>query len=339
MVTYTDLNYTKFPPLLGIPLTLDCSVLLFRSYDINYPILSDRPAYFSSYSNAKEYLDIKNRNLGIFIPNRELKLLDIRYVKYILNQMILERKSNDHDIINDYLTVALSFGLINIKEQLKLYILRYPEYKNDNRYKNIKKYIDKNNLLNYYSKKININPVELLGIRIGETTNDSYSSIILKNIFSNSFDGIISPDFESPYHIKSNNIIPCEILLFNPNETIHVINNKIDNVKYKSVIDILHEYRIFPIATSVDIDHSVFYYQPQSGSSKINDNRFLYIDQKNEYIEKMPEKEIKKIIKNSNKIKGLLNIDYNRFQKELDNKNNKKLSFDDYFPTMNINPW
>lgn len=48
----------------------------------------------------------------------------------------------------------------------------------------------------------------------------------------------------------------------------------------------------------------------------------------------MSEKEIK----NSNKIKGLLNIDYNRFQKELDNKNNKKLSFDDYFPTMNINP-
>ena len=52
MVTYTDLNYTKFPPLLGIPLTLDSSVLLFRSYDINYPILSDRPAYFSTYSNG-----------------------------------------------------------------------------------------------------------------------------------------------------------------------------------------------------------------------------------------------------------------------------------------------
>ena len=50
----------------------------------------------------------------------------------------------------------------------------------------------------------------------------------------------------------------------------------------------------------------------------------------------MSEKEIKKIMKNSNKIKDLLNIDYNRFQKELDIKNNKKLGFDDYFPTMNV---
>ena len=130
--------------------------------------------------------------------------------------MILERKSNDNDIINDYLTLSLSFGLINIKEQLKLYRLRYPDYKNNERYKNIKKYINKNNSLNYYSKNLNINPVELTGIRIGETTNDAYSSIILKKIFNESFDGIISPDFESPYHYNTNNIIPCEILLFNP---------------------------------------------------------------------------------------------------------------------------
>jgi hypothetical protein len=53
--------------------------------------------------------------------------------------MILERKSNNKDIINDYLTIALSFGLINLKEQLKLYKLRYPDYKNDIRYKSIKK--------------------------------------------------------------------------------------------------------------------------------------------------------------------------------------------------------
>ena len=60
MVTYTDLDYIKFTPLLDVPLTLDCSILLFRSYDINYPILSNRPAYFSTYSNAIEYIDIKN---------------------------------------------------------------------------------------------------------------------------------------------------------------------------------------------------------------------------------------------------------------------------------------
>ena len=59
---------------------------------------------------------------------------------------------------------------------------------------------------------------------------------------------------------------------------IQLIN--IFNVKQKSVIDILHEQRIFPIATSVNIEHSVFYYQPQIESSKINDNRLLYIDQK-----------------------------------------------------------
>jgi hypothetical protein len=159
--SYIDLDYKKFPPLFGISVIIDENTLLFRSYDIHYDILSDRPSYFSTYSNAKEYSNfIKDRNLGAFLPKREINLLDIRYIKSILNEMILERKSNNKDIINDYLTIALSFGLINLKEQLKLYKLRYPNYKNDIRYKNIKKYIEKNNVLDYYSKKLNINPVE-----------------------------------------------------------------------------------------------------------------------------------------------------------------------------------
>ena len=71
MKTYIDLNYTKFPSLLGMSLIIDINTLLFRSYDINYPILSDRPSYFSTYSNAKEYSNfLKNRNLGIFLPKK-----------------------------------------------------------------------------------------------------------------------------------------------------------------------------------------------------------------------------------------------------------------------------
>lgn len=338
-ITYIDLDYKNFSPLLGISLIIDENTLLFRSYDVSYEILSDRPSYFSTYSNAKEYSNfIENRILGSFLPKREINLLDIRYVKSILNEMILQRKSNSTDIINDYLTISLSFGLISLNEQLKLYKLRYPDYKNDIRYKSIKKYIEKNNTLNYYSKKININPIELSGIRIGETTNDSYSSIILKNIFESSFDGIISPDFESPYHSQTNNIIPCEILLFNPKKSIYLLDKKINNIITKSVVDILHEHHIFPISTG--IDNSLFYYKTQFGSGKKdNMNRFLYIDQKNEYLEKMSEKKIKKIIKKSKKIKELLNIDYDKFRKELDYRNNKKLNLEDYFPKMKVNNW
>lgn len=338
--SYIDLDYNHFPPLFGISVIIDENTLLFRSYDVHYDILSDRPAYFSTYSNAKEYSNfIKNRNLGAFLPKREINLLDIRYVKSILNEMILERKSNNKDIINNYLTIALSFGLINLKEQIKLYKLRYPEYKNDIRYKNIKKYIKKNSTLDYYSKKININPIELSGIRIGETTNDSYSSFILKNIFKSSFDGIISPDIESPYHSSTNNIIPCEILLFNPKESVYLLDKKINNIIKKSVIDILHEHRIFPISTN--IDNSLFYYKTQKGCGKKENmsNRLLYIDQKNEYLEKMCNKEINKINKKSRKIKDLLNIDYDRFRKELDYRNNKKSSLEDYFPKMKVNDW
>jgi hypothetical protein len=321
-----DLDYKKFPPLLGISLILDEKILLFRSHDIKYPILSDRPSYFSTYSNAKD------RNLSIFLPKREINLLDIRYVKNIFNEIILERLSNNPDIINDYLTIALSFGLVSLKEQIKLYKLRYPDYKNDDRYKSMKKFI---------SKKLNINPIELHGIRIGETTNDSHSAIILKQIFGSSFDGVISPDFESPYHNKTNNIIPCEILLFNPIQIIYPLDKKIKNIIHKSVIEILHDHRIFPIATGMDMNNSVFYYQSQKGSCKKEDNtnRFLYIDQKNEYLEKMSHKKIEKIMKKSNKLKKLLNIDYDRFRKELDYRNNKKMQFEDYFPTVKVNKW
>lgn len=325
MNKYINLDYSNYPPLLGISVKIPNKTLLYKSYDKSFPILSERPSYFSSLSNAEKYLDVSDRKLAKFLPKDDLNLLDIRYVKHILNDLILSRKNNDKKIIESYLTLSLSYGLISLKEQIKLYKIRYSELTNDDRYKKIKKYYKENSNLNYFSKNILLNPIELQGIRIGETTNDVSSTFILKNIFGDSFDGIISPNLESPYHYKTDNIIPCEILLFNPIKTLTINKKKISekNIFEKNIINILTENNIYPIATSYNMSNGGIFYYKGGYKTNNNFNSFIYINEKNNYIDNMNEKDIKYISKYGILLKKLLNIDYDRYSKVLEYIKNK----------------
>ena len=131
------------------------------------------------------------------------------------------------------MTLALSFGLVSLSKQLELYSIRYREVlKNDERYNNILQYYNK--YINSKEKNIWQNPIELQGIRIGETNNDIESIIILKEIFSQYFDGIIFPTMFSPYFER--HYIPNEILLFQPLKcVVEVDKNIIETSKRKNV--------------------------------------------------------------------------------------------------------
>jgi hypothetical protein len=125
------------------------------------------------------------------------------------------------------MTLALSYGLISLYKQLSLYKIRYSEkITSDPRYQKIIAYYNDYELKK--DKELFQNPLELQGIRIGEINNDVESTVILKQIFGEHFDGFISPNIFSPYFDK--NYIPNgvlrklpisgEILLFNPSDSI-----------------------------------------------------------------------------------------------------------------------
>ena len=227
---YKILDFESFPPILGQSITLDKNTVIYRSYDTRY-LIDKRPTFFGEKHVAERYLT-DSRKLSAFVSKRKIKLLDIRYVSHIINQLILLRKNNN-DIIEGYMTLALSFGLVSLSKQLELYSIRYREVlKNDERYNNILQYYNK--YINSKEKNIWQNPIELQGIRIGETNNDIESIIILKEIFSQYFDGIIFPTMFSPYFERY--YIPNEILLFQPLKcVVEVDKNIIETSKRKNV--------------------------------------------------------------------------------------------------------
>jgi len=218
MTKYKILDFKYFPSIIGQQIIIDKNILFFKSYSTKYgsPI-NDRPSYFGEIDNATKYLK-SGRKLGIFSTKRKIKLLDIRYISQIINDLILLRKNNEFEtIIKAYMTLALSYGLVSLYKQLNLYKIRYlTTLETDSRYKKIIEYY--NNYESKTEKELFQNPLELQGIRIGETNNDVDSTFILKEIFGDFFDGFICPTTFSPYF--DDNYIPNEILLFNPLETV-----------------------------------------------------------------------------------------------------------------------
>jgi len=58
--------------------------------------------------------------------------------------------------------------------------------------------------------------IEQMGVRIAETTNDTFTMGFLQELFKGVFDGFISPRLYSPFHTEKHNSMSPEIIIFNP---------------------------------------------------------------------------------------------------------------------------
>jgi hypothetical protein len=278
--TYKILDFKNFPNIIGQPIIINKNTLFFKSYSTKYGVpINNRPSYFGEIDNATKYLK-SGRKLGIFSTKRRIKLLDIRYISKIINDLILLRKNNDFDtIIKGYMTLALSHGLVSLYKQLNLYKMRYiKSIDTDSRYKKIIEYY--NDFESKTNKELFQNPLELQGIRIGETNNDVDSTFILKEIFGDFCDGFICPTIFSSYF--DNNTIPNEILLFNPLDTvieIETIPNNSITVNINKIL-IKNNINLFTIPFFMKKDETIFF---QYGGKK---NTIDYIYEKNILINK-----------------------------------------------------
>jgi len=278
MTTYKILDFKNFPSIIGQPIIIDENILFFKSYSFIYGTpINNRPSYFGEMYNALKYLK-SDRKLGIFSTIKKIKLLDIRYISQIINDLILLRKNNDFDtIIKGYMTLSLSYGFISLYKQLNLYKMRYSStLSTDIRYKRMIEYY--NDFESKKDKELFQNPLELQGIRIGEINNDVEATFILKEIFEDFFDGFICPTIFSPYFDDHN--IPNEILLFNPKNTIIEINTIPNNSETINInqIFIKNNINLFSIPFFMKNNETSYF---QYGGKK---NKIDYIFEKNNLI-------------------------------------------------------
>ena len=280
MTKYQILDFKHFSSIIGQPIIIHENTIFFKSYSTKYgSMINNRPSYFGEIDNATKYLK-SGRKLGIFSTNRKIKLLDIRCISQIINDLILLRKNNDFEtIIKGYMTLALSYGLISLYKQLNLYKSRYlTSLDTDIRYKKIIAY--HNDFESKTDKELFQNPLELQGIRIGETNNDVESTFILKEIFGDFFDGFICPTTFSPYF--DNNYIQNEILLFNPIDTIVEIDAIPNNSETINISEILlkNNINLFTIPFFMKNNETTYFHY---GGKK---NNIDYIYEKNILIHK-----------------------------------------------------
>lgn len=211
---------------------------MWRGFDPAYPPISDRPAYYGSREFAQGYAKKYGENAKPFITTRCLKLLDIRYMKVLLSQLFEDNVKNmfDRDII---IATTISFGLCSLWHQIALFKHRYAAIFTSTNvyYDNLKKGIHALetivNTSSFYEQR---------GYRIAETANDSIVMGFLKELFSSQYDGYITPNTYTPFHIeKTEFVLNSELVLFNPIYSgIQLLSIYPQNVKKTTIDYVIH---------------------------------------------------------------------------------------------------
>jgi hypothetical protein len=218
-----------FDPLYGAPITIPENTIIWRGYDVNFPAISERYAYYSSYNVALGYAKKNKRKMGCFITTRPLQILDIRFMNVLLSRLIHTNDVNKN--IESFAAIMLSFGLCSLENQIKLLKLRYKGVLNLND-ANSKIINDGIKKLEEYNNPDSI--IEYQGVRIAETSNDGYTMTFLQELFKGYIDGFISPKLFTPFHDEKNSIMSPELILFDP------MNSNIKQINYPTSTKIIN---------------------------------------------------------------------------------------------------
>lgn len=210
-----------FSPAYGIITMNPNTFIYYRGYLQEYPVISDRPAYYGTINTAKRYSSGNNRTLSVFTNRKPLRLVDIRFMKEILRELFSKDHAN-HDTV----TVTLSLGLCSLNHQLRLLKNRYPDTLHEN--------------IETLRSTYRFGFYEQPGVRIGETNNDSYTMSFLKTLFEGHIDGFISPAQDSAFHIEQKGKLHAEMIIFNPKASGIYIVNELEDIPYTTDINYLY---------------------------------------------------------------------------------------------------
>ncbi len=187
--------------------------VFYRGYDPAYP-LSERPAYFGTQVVAEQYTKKTGHTLSAFTNTRQLKLIDIRFMKNILRD-IFQANSDEYALNDEMKSVTFSFGLCSLYHQIWMAVQRYKDSMSNHINQN--KTLTMKDALKALQSSYKYSAYEQSGVRIAETINDALTMGFLKGLFEEHIDGFIAPQTYSPFHIeRTNNILMSELVIFNP---------------------------------------------------------------------------------------------------------------------------
>ena len=196
-----------FPPMYGSTIQLPPGLILWRGYELNNDPILSRPSYYGSKKTACDYASLPNRSLGAFYTTKELKLLDIRFLKVIL-QKLFEENAHKGFTANEAVCIKasiISFGLCTLAYQVRLMKDVFTGF------------LDLLPGISKMEKSLKTNLlIEQPGIRVGETRTDGKTMAFLKELFKYEYDGIISPRLVSLFHQEKKGVLPPELVLFDP---------------------------------------------------------------------------------------------------------------------------
>lgn len=216
---------TFFDPAYGIINVEPSTYIYYRGYDLSYPVISDRPAYFGSLQTAKGYASKPGRRVDAFTNGKPLRLIDVRFMKDILRNLF---DVHHHDDVAPIYSVLLSFGICSLYHQYGLASERFPALKGTPAMISLK---------NAYKES----RYEQQGVRIAETANDAETMSFLKTLFEGFVDGFISPRQTSPFHVeKPDNILNAEMIIFNPKACDFKIVDPIPTKMQKTSVDLFY---------------------------------------------------------------------------------------------------
>ncbi len=242
---YSNLDYYNFNPIYEYQLYMPERLLLVS----NNIKLNEKFMIFTMYNNDSQS-NLHKLGLNLYSCDKRLQLLDIRYIKILLNELIKSINPDDlknNELMNIINILNMSFGLSDFDNQL---FTINTFFKNKNpRYKYINNIIKllKNSLYKFYKIPIQYKfaKYRLDGFRFDYIPTDYISILVLKVIFEDICDGIIMPRLESPLYKNDGYYTNPEIYIFNPIKSgiytierpILIINNNFIKPNYTIEID------------------------------------------------------------------------------------------------------
>lgn len=223
-----DLRLVKFgdfEPVMTL-ITLPSNCILHRGQKITHPILTSRPAYYTyNVDVARGYGHVQT-----YVTTRQLVLLDLRFIRGILQEFMQTATGFDQDTP----TLALAYGTCTLNTQIRLLKMRYRDtnVKTADMVASMQQYLD--------NRTPERAPLDVQGVRVAETTNDREALMLLKSMFRDTtVDGYIAPNMQSPYHIeKTDQVHSAELVLFDPSSSGLRVMSKEERKHEYSTVDL-----------------------------------------------------------------------------------------------------
>jgi len=319
-----NIDYSDFLPVYGSYIKLPKNTMLWRCYDTNFATIQDRPTFYGRRETAKLYSkdDDEEKNCSIFTNRKQLKLIDIRYMRVILKE-IFHNRLNTKDTIDHIKNTSFALGLISFKLQIEFFndyidieMIKNKTNKTDEEinflkgYNNMIYYFDHYNKLELNEKPNILDLFEFNDIRIGFTPIDVKVVILLKEIFKNYCDGFIAPKMFSPFHM---NYINEEILIFDPINKIIKTDIPFNDFENMPIIQKLNDINM-KLFKNISFMHNrinesqVVILEKKKKKGGARKDNLKYIEDKNKYMYNLSIKEYNNLIERAALFNDTLHI-------------------------------